>query len=379
MGSPTSETGTDGFVRVTVPPHQTELMLCYGTRPQVVKASVLLEVLRRRWSVVAVDTGQHYDFELNDLFYQQLGIPRPDHFLEVGSDTPASQTAAVLTRTADVLRARRPAAVIVIGDTNSTLGAALAASKEGYPVVHVEAGLRSAEPNLPEEINRRVVDALGQLLCAPSSSAADRLRAEGAAGRVVDTGDVARDVLLRNLRIAPGPRPGPPFVLATFHRAALTGDRAALEALIGALAELDMPIVLPLHPRTRGALEQFDLLRRLPPTVDIRVPLGYLETIAAARDATVVITDSGGLQREAYWLGTPCVTIRSETEWTETVTCGANALVSASDAPDRLEAAVADQRRKPEETPWTPDAYGDGCAAERISDAIGELLGSDPG
>ncbi|MGH7499279.1 MAG: non-hydrolyzing UDP-N-acetylglucosamine 2-epimerase [Gemmatimonadales bacterium] len=355
------------------------LALCFGTRPQVVKASMLLEVLRRRWQVIAVDTGQHYDFELNGLFYQQLGIPHPDHFLEVGSDTPSNQTASVLTRTAEILCAKRPAAVVVIGDTNSTLGAALAASKEGFPLVHVEAGLRSSEPNLPEETNRRVVDVLGQLLCAPSAAAEARLRAEESPGVVVNTGDVARDVLLRHLTIAPPSQPGAPFVLATFHRAALTSDPDALAALIDALASLDMPILLPLHPRTRGALERFDLLRRLPAAVDMRVPLGYLEMVAAVRDAAVVITDSGGLQREAYWLGTPCVTIRGETEWTETVACGANALVPALDAPRLLAATVAAQRNRAKALPWAPDAYGDGHAAARIGDAIAGLLGRDSG
>ncbi|MEO7985744.1 MAG: UDP-N-acetyl glucosamine 2-epimerase [Gemmatimonadales bacterium] len=338
---------------------------------------MLLEVLRRRWQVIAIDTGQHYDFELNGLFYQQLEIPRPDHFLEVGSDSPASQTAAVLARTAEILRDERPAAVVVIGDTNSTLGAALAASKEGYPLVHVEAGLRSNEPNLPEETNRRVVDVLGQLLCAPSAAAAAQLRAELSPGTVVNTGDVARDVLLRHVAIAPPPESGPPFALATFHRAALTGDRDALAALIDALASLDLPILLPLHPRTRGALESYDLLRRLPAAVEVRVPLGYLETVAAVRDAAVVITDSGGLQREAYWMGTPCITIRGETEWTETVACGANALIPPLDAPRLLADAVATQRRNGRVAPWARDAYGEGQAAMRIADAIGELLGRD--
>jgi UDP-N-acetylglucosamine 2-epimerase len=353
------------------------LALCFGTRPQVVKASVLLEVLRRRWQVLAVDTGQHYDFELNGLFYQQLGIPRPDHFLEVGSDAPAIQTAAVLTRTAEVLKTQRPSAVIVIGDTNSTLGAALAASKEGYPLIHVEAGLRSSEPNLPEEINRRVVDVLSHLLCAPSAAAEACLRAEQAPGIVTNTGDVARDVLIRHLEQRPGSDRSAPFILATFHRAALTADEAALGALVEALGQLDLPILLPLHPRTRGALERFDLLGRLPSSVDVRLPLGYLETIAAVRDAAVVITDSGGLQREAYWLGTPCVTIRGETEWTETVACGANALVPAAKAPRMLADTVDHQRRRAKVDPWSPDAYGDGHAADRISDAIAGFLGGD--
>ncbi len=348
--------------------------LCYGTRPQVIKASVLLDALRLRGPVVAVDTGQHYDFELNALLYRQLGVPVPDHFLEVGSGPPADQTAAVLARCAAVLRAARPAAVVVIGDTTSTLGCALAASKEGLPLVHVEAGLRSSEPGLPEEVNRRVVDAIAQLLCAPSARAAAQLRGEGTAGMVVDTGDVARDVLLRHLALAPPPAARPPFVLATAHRAALTSSREALAALLAGLGSLELPVLLPLHPRTREALERFGLMHPLPPSIEMRPPMGYLETVAAVRDAAAVVTDSGGLQREAYWLGTPCVTVRGETEWTETVSCGANALVPALETPVRLAGAVAAQRRRAREAPWRPDFYGDGRAAERIAEAVGELV-----
>lgn len=351
------------------------LVLCYGTRPQIVKASVLLESLRARWPVVAVDTGQHYDFELNGLLYQQLGVPPPDYFLEVGSAAPVPQTAAVMTRTADVLRTRQPAAVLVIGDTNSTLGGALAASKEGIPLVHVEAGLRSGEPDLPEEANRRVVDVLAHLLCAPSEAAAACLRQEHAPGTVATTGDVARDVLIRHLRLVPPPRTGaPPFALVTAHRAALTSDAGSLAALLAALGELDLPALLPLHPRTRHALRDFNLLARIPASVEVREPMGYLETLAAVRDAAVVITDSGGLQREAYWLGTPCITLRHETEWRETVECGANALLPAMAAPGKLSTLVAEQRRLRREAPWSPDAYGNGRAAERIADAIGAML-----
>ena len=354
--------------------------LCYGTRPQVIKASVLLDALRRRGPVVSVDTGQHYDFELNALLYRQLGVPRPDHFLEVGSAPPADQTAAVLARCATVLRAARPAAVIVIGDTTSTLGCAIAASKEGLPLVHVEAGLRSSEPGLPEEVNRRVVDVIAQLLCAPSERAAAQLRGEGTAGTVVDTGDVARDVLLRHLALAPPPAPRAPFVLATAHRAALTSSREALAALLAGLGSLELPVLMPLHPRTREALERFGLMHAVPPSVELRPPMGYLETIAAVRDAVAIVTDSGGLQREAYWHGTPCVTVRGETEWTETVACGANALVPAFEAPARLGGLVAAQRRRAREAPWHPDFYGDGRAAERIAQAVGELVaGDDPG
>ena len=346
------------------------LTLCFGTRPQVIKASALLAVLRSRWPVTTIDTGQHYDFELSALLYEQLEVPRPDHFLEVGSGPPASQTAAVLTRTSEILRRDRPAAVIVIGDTNSTLGCALAASKEDLPLVHVEAGLRSSEPNLPEEVNRRVVDILGSLLCAPSPASASRLYAERVPGSITVTGDVARDVLLRHLRLTPPPAGGPPFALATIHRAGLTNDKDALQSVIEGLAGLGLPVIFPVHPRTRQALERYALLASVPASVSVRPPMGYLETIAAARDATVVVTDSGGLQREAYWLGTPCVTLRGDTEWVETVECGANALVPPLTARETLAKTVAEQCRRKRENPWVADAYGAGNAAERVADAI---------
>jgi UDP-N-acetylglucosamine 2-epimerase len=279
-----------------------------------------------------------------------------------------------MLRTAELLRSTAPAAVIVIGDTKSTLGCALAASKEGMPVVHVEAGLRAAEPNLPEEANRRVVDALAHLLCAPCEGASDRLRAEQVPGAVVVTGDVARDVLIRSLGVAPAPSAHPPFALATAHRAAITASPAALADLISALGTIGLSVRLPLHPRTRAALEHFGLMPALPPSVEIGPPLGYLELLAAVRDAAVVVTDSGGVQREAYWLGTPCVTVRAETEWGETVAAGANALVPPGFAREQLAAVVDRQRAFREARPWRADAYGAGDAASRVADAIGGLL-----
>ncbi|MFL5536973.1 MAG: non-hydrolyzing UDP-N-acetylglucosamine 2-epimerase [Gemmatimonadales bacterium] len=350
------------------------LALCFGTRPQVIKASVLLRALRSHWPVMTIDTGQHYDYELNGLLYEQLDIPLPDHCLEVGGTDPAEQTAQVLSRTAETVRHHRPSAVLVIGDTNSTLGCALAAHKEDLPVIHVEAGLRSSEPNLPEEVNRRVVDVMATLLCAPSPASAARLRAEQAPGPVVTTGDVARDVLVRHLSLAPRTEGVSRFALATVHRAAVTSDPDALRSVVQALGSLGMPVLFPLHPRTRLAFERYDLLGSIPGSVSILPPLGYLEAIAAVRDATAVITDSGGLQREAYWLGTPCVTLRSETEWTETVECGANRLVAPLDARQQLGTAVLEQCRKKQEYPWTAEAYGDGHAAERVAEAIAANL-----
>jgi UDP-N-acetylglucosamine 2-epimerase len=197
-------------------------------------------------------------------------------------------------------------------------------------------------------------------------------------GRVVTTGDIARDTLQRHLRLAPTQSVPRPFALVTLHRAALTSDPDALRVVLDALGELDMAIVFPVHPRTRGALDRFGLLSRVPPTVTLIPPLGYLETIATVRDAEVVITDSGGLQREAYWLGTPCVTLRSETEWVETLECGANTLVDPPSAGGLLTRTVADQRQRRRTRPWTPDAYGDGRAAPNIVQAVGRFLGVDP-
>jgi len=350
------------------------IALCYGTRPQVVKASVLSRALRSRWRVLAVDTGQHYDYELNRLLYEQLEIPPADHFLEVGSDTAARQTAKVLDRAGELLARCRPDIVVVIGDTNSTLGCAVAASKLGLPLVHVEAGLRAPEPGLPEEHNRRVVDVLADLLCAPSTAARDTLLDERVPGVTVVTGDVARDALTEHLRHLQAPAERGPFVLATAHRAALTSDRAALAAVLAGLGTLEMPIVFPMHPRTRAAIDQFGLCDAVPANVRLGPPLGYTETIAAVRDARVVVTDSGGIQREAYWLGAPCVTLRAHTEWTETVEAGANVLVRPLDAPQCLRPAVLEQMRRRTDAPWVPDAYGDGHAALHVADAVGRLL-----
>jgi UDP-GlcNAc3NAcA epimerase len=346
------------------------LALCFGTRPQVIKASALLPVLQSRWPTMTIDTGQHYDFELNGLLYQQLEIPPPEHFLEVGSADPAGQTAMVLSRTAEVFRRHRPAAVLVIGDTNSTLGCALAAKKENLPLIHVEAGLRSSEPHLPEEMNRRVVDTISDVLCAPSAASAVRLRAEQLPGTVVRTGDVARDVLMRHLKIAPPLQGSARFALATIHRAALTNDRDALRSVIEAMGALELPVTFAVHPRTQLALERFGLLGSIPPSVSLHPPLGYLEAIAAVRDAVVVITDSGGLQREAYWQGTPCITLRTETEWVETVECGANIMVEPMQAREHLAAAVRAQCGRREVGAWSTTAYGNGDAAERVAEAV---------
>jgi UDP-GlcNAc3NAcA epimerase len=360
--------------------HRTRIALCYGTRPQVIKASVLRSRLEARYSVLAVDTGQHYDYELNALLYQQLGVRAPDAILEVGSAGHAEQTAAVLVRTERVLEEHQPRAVIVIGDTNSTLGCALAAAKLRIPVVHVEAGLRADDALMPEEINRRVVDAIAHLLCTPSARATRRVQSERQDAMVAQTGDVAYDALLGQADRLPAPPVpdggrGGPFCYATVHRAELTDRPTVLQSLLKALASLDRPVLLALHPRTRAALSAAGIEPHFGPGLTIVPPVGYLESLALARAAEMVFTDSGGLQREAYWMGTPCVTLRRETEWIETVEEGANIPIDPAGAPAELARAIGEHRRRwSNGAGWGRTAYGVGDAAQRIVSALEPLV-----
>ena len=357
-----------------------DIAFCYGTRPQVIKAARITPALRARWDVATVDTGQHFDYALNEGLYRDLGIDPPTEFLGVGAAHPVEQTARIAAACSRVLAARQPVLVVVIGDTNSTLGCAVAAADLGIPLVHVEAGLRSGVLEMAEERNRVAVDAMSQLLCAPCVSAVHNLTRESLPGVIVQTGDVARDVLLSALGSRPHHVlawiPDGPFALATLHRAELTDHRERLAAALDGLGDLGLPVILPMHPRTASRISQFGLGGGIAPSVRIVPPLGYRDSIAAIARATVVVTDSGGVQREAYWLGTPCVTLRGETEWTETVTAGANRLVPPEQARNRLAAAVRAAAAAPVD--WNRDAYGAGSAAAAIVDAIDSVLTPAP-
>jgi UDP-GlcNAc3NAcA epimerase len=357
------------------------IALCYGTRPQVIKASVLRRELARRWPVVAIDTGQHYDFALNQLLYDQLGVAPPDHFLEVGSASHAQQTATILTRMEGLLAGIRPAAMVVIGDTNSTLGCALAASKSSVPVCHVEAGLRALDNRMPEEINRRLVDAIATLLCAPGRSSQQRLARDRSDATVVDTGDVALDVMRlseQRLPAVAGLLPagiGTSYAFATLHRAELTGDSGQLVRVLEALGVIGLPVMLALHPRTRAVLAAAGEPRTRIGDLTITEPVGYLESLALTRSAALVVTDSGGIQREAYWSGAPCVTLRRETEWIETVELEANRLVPPSRAVADLLPAVRGQlERWKNGARWDRSAYGGGNAAAKVVTALESWL-----
>ncbi|MCH8948870.1 MAG: UDP-N-acetylglucosamine 2-epimerase (non-hydrolyzing) [Chloroflexi bacterium] len=346
-----------------------------GARPQFIKAAAFSAALRaQRIEEALVHTGQHYDDELSAVFFQALELPEPRHRLGVGSGPHGEQTGRMLERLEPVLQEEAPDWVVVFGDTNSTLAGALAAAKLGLPLAHVEAGLRSFNRTMPEEINRIVTDHCSDLLFCPTQTAFDQLSREGLAERARLTGDIMYDALLQHLplieertdvieRLKLHPKE---YVLATVHRAANTDDPAALGRILEALALLDEPVVFPIHPRARAAL----VAANLEPAPNVRViePVGYLEMLALERSARVVLTDSGGVQKEAYLLGVPCVTLREETEWPET--CGGGWNVLAGTEPARIVEAA----QRPEPTGEPAALFGDGHAAQRMV----ELLRDDP-
>jgi UDP-N-acetylglucosamine 2-epimerase len=358
------------------------IALCYGTRPQVIKASRVRRALLAIGDVLAVDTGQHYDYALNELLYAQLEVAPPDVCLGVGSGTHAEQTAAILTGIEPIFRERQPRAVVVIGDTNSTLGCTLAAAKLRIPVVHVEAGLRALDLGMAEEINRRAVDAVAAVLCTPSAEATARMRREHPDAATVETGDVAYDVLRGQLQALPdicgllpaGGEDG--YAFATLHRAELTDAPSVLLGVLDALGRLPVPVVLAIHPRTVAALRAAGHTELGGPRLRVVPAVGYHESLALTQRARFVITDSGGVQREAYWLGVPCLTVRTETEWTETVAAGANRLLPPADAATTLSAAALERLEAARD--WDRSAYGDGTAAPRIAAAVRRLLDAAP-
>ncbi len=353
-----------------------------GNRPQFVKAAAVSSVLRERASEVLVHTGQHYDRELSEVFFEELGLEPPEHELGVGSGSHAVQTGQTMARLEPLAEAVRPDAVLVYGDTNATLGAALVAAKLTLPLVHVEAGMRSFDRRMPEEVNRVAADRVADLLLCPTETAMENLRREGLGEGARLVGDVMADVAKRFGLIAErrscvleelGLERGR-YLLATAHRAGNVDDPEALARLAGLLraaAERHGPLVLPLHPRTRARLERAGLLGELArsPGVRLREPLGYLDFACLARAADAVLTDSGGVQKEAYLAGVPCVTLRERTEWVETVESGWNRLVGL-DAELAL-AALDDLLGRGRDERPDPSLYGDGEAGTRV---VEELL-----
>lgn len=344
-------------------------MSVVGARPQFVKLAPVAQALAGRAEHVIVHTGQHYDHNMSDAFFTDLGIPHPDHNLGVGSGSHGAQTGTMLAGIEELIGETAPDWVLVYGDTNSTLAAALAAVKVHVPVAHLEAGLRSFNRRMPEEINRVLTDHAADLLLAPTPTASEHLRSEGLASRTVEVGDVMTDVLLRVLAAGahrPHPLPeveGTDYLVATVHRPDNTDEPHRLRSIVEGLAGLDRPVVLLAHPRLRAAAERHGITLDIG-AVRLSDPLGYPDLVAAVGRSTGVVTDSGGLQKEAFLLRVPCTTLRPETEWVETVDLGWNVLVD--EGFERLGEIVG--RAAPAPTSAAP--YGDGDAARRVVDAL---------
>jgi UDP-GlcNAc3NAcA epimerase len=305
-----------------------------GARPQFIKLAPVSCALRQQHEEIIIHTGQHYDYEMSALFFDELAIPAPDYHLGVGSGLHGVQTGRMLEAIEQVLMQEHPDWVIVYGDTNSTLAGALAAAKLHIPVAHVEAGLRSFNRTMPEEINRVVTDHLSDRLFCPTETARRHANNEGITQGIEVVGDVMYDILLQVLpkldaraeALLPALHVVPQsYVLITVHRPANSDDPVAMRAIVQALNRLEMPVIFPVHPRTRACLKRYQITWK--DHVRVIEPVGYFDMLALEKAAYRILTDSGGVQKEAFFLGVPCVTLREETEWPETVDAGWNVLV----------------------------------------------------
>ena len=350
-----------------------------GARPQFIKCAPVSRQLRKLANEVLIHTGQHYDDNMNEVFFRDLDLPRPDWNLGVGSGFHGAQTGKMLERIEEVLIKEKPDYVLTYGDTNSTLAGALATAKLGIRVAHIEAGLRSYNRQMPEEINRVLVDHLSSLLFCPTQTAVGNLMHEGITQGVHLVGDVMYDAVLEFTEIANkrstiltdlnlNPKE---YLLATVHRASNTDCEENLRNIVMALRATDEPVIFPVHPRTRNYLREFGLDGT--PSANGRLqlvePLGYLDMLILEQNARLILTDSGGVQKEAYFFRVPCITLRPETEWLETVETGWNVVVGANRAQIM---SLLNGKQRPRGTP--PALFGNGRAAERIVSELTEAL-----
>ena len=338
-----------------------KVLTVVGARPQFIKASVICKVLRKNHEEILVHTGQHYDYEMSKAFFDTMGIPQPDHNLEIGSGPHGWQKARMLEGIEKIILERKPDWVLVYGDTNSTLAGALAAVKLHVPVAHVEAGLRSFNMKMPEEVNRRLTDHVSRLLFCPTSTAVQNLANEGLVEGVHLVGDVMYDAALEYSKVNSDvlERNGlvpKKYLLLTVHRPVNTDNRENLEGILQALEGHE--VIFPAHPRTVAFIDRHGI--KVPANISIIKPVNYIESLALIKNARKLLTDSGGMQKEAYFLGTPCITLRDETEWVETVQDGWNVLVGA----DMAKIISAVQNFDPAKD--RNASYGDGHSAKKI-------------
>jgi len=339
-----------------------------GARPQFIKCAPLSRALRKEHKEILVHTGQHYDPEMSDIFFRELNIPEPDYNLGIGSSTHGEQTGEMLIEIENVLHKENPDLVLVYGDTNSTLAGALAASKLHIKVAHVEAGLRSFDRSMPEEINRVLTDHVSNLLFCPTNTASMNLKNEGITSGVYNVGDIMLDSIKYNKKLAEEQSTilerlglaSKKYMVATVHRPSNTDSFERLSSIIKAFCDSRWPVVFSVHPRTKKYLKQYGLWEKLNENIKVVPPLGYLEMLKLMTHAKKILTDSGGIQKEAYILGVPCITMRESTEWVETLEDGWNVLVGADyikirDAIEHFEDAKA-----------VGTYFGNGDTTERI-------------
>jgi len=340
-----------------------KVMSVIGARPEIIQAAPVSAALSELAQEIIVHTGQHYDAAMSAGQILDTGLPQPHHNLGVGSRSRAQQLGVAHMRLAEVIERERPDAVLVRGDTNATLSGARAAAAAGVPLVHIEAGLRSRRSDMPEEHNRVQTDRLAGLLLAPTPGARRNLLDEGLSGEIHVTGDPLCDTLERwRARVQPA---GGNYLLATVHRNYNTDHPERLEAVLECLARSPWPVLMPLHPRTRARIAEWDL--EVSPWIRLLEPVSYSRMLALERGANAIATDSGGVQREAYMWGVPCLTLREETEWSDTVQTGWNTIVGVD--PDAFAAALA--RPLPKER---PPIFGDGRAAPRIAAIVADFV-----
>lgn len=351
-----------------------KIMTIVGARPEFIQLAPISKAVRRRHQEILVHTGQHYDDNMSRVFFDDLGIVPPEFHLGVGGGGHGAQTGRMLIKLEETMLQEKPDWVLVFGDTNSTVSGALAAAKLWIPIAHVEAGLRSFDRRMPEEVNRVIVDHMSQMLLAPTQTGVDNLKNEGITEGVEMVGDVRVDVMhdflpkarerRQKLLTQAGVAEGEAFALATIHRPSNTDDRARLAAVLEAFRIAGLPIVLPVHPRLKKMMDAFEF--RFSDNVRALEPLGFLELLSLLDACQIVITDSGGLQKESYMLRRPTVTVRDTTEWIETVHSGWNRL--SEPEPAEFRAAIAAARAEPPAE--HPDFYGSVGVCERIVDLL---------
>jgi len=350
-----------------------------GARPQFIKLAPLCLELSKRKEIehIIVNTGQHYDYNMSKLFFDELGLPEPKYHLEIGVGNQGYQTGEIIKKSEEIYLQEKPDLVVVFGDTTSTLGGALAASKLHIPIVHVEAGLRSYDKTMPEEINRIIVDQISTLLFCPTKVTVKNLKKEGVTNGVFVVGDIMIDSLVQGIKIAETKQSilsklnlmSQNYYLTTIHRQSNTDIKENLQNLVDTLCSIDGIVVLPLHPRTEKMLKQFNLYTKLKEKVMLIEPVGYFDMLVLEKNAKMILTDSGGIQKEAYFFKVPCVTLRDTTEWVETIEDGWNVIAGT----DKTKILNAINNFEPNLSKHK-NIYGSGKASKKIVEILNNIL-----